>query len=161
MNDQNPEWLDPEEFPFTEAELVAALERWSAYLGHEELPKEIARGLRECRVDRQRAADAIARGSHDPDEINHAVAIFPPEVWALLCELSPAHAGRVESFLREQREKRRAHRLATAMYQAGFNSRATPTAEIVATIDAEDTSEDAAWRAFRAQVREDIFGREG
>ena len=160
MSDENTEWLDPEEFPFTETELLAALAPWSAFLGHEELPNEIAQGLRECRADRQRAAPAIARGSRDPEEINHAVALFPAEVWALLCELSPAHAERVESFLRKQRQKTRVHRLATAMYNAGLSPRAAPTPEIIATIDAEDASADVEWRKFRARVRSDVFGRE-
>jgi hypothetical protein len=85
LRDEPAEWLDPEEFPFSEAELFAALKEWSVRIGHEELPSSIAQGLRECRGDRARAADAIARGSRDPEEINHAVAMFPPEVWALLC----------------------------------------------------------------------------
>ena len=158
MTDANPEWLDPEEFPFTEAELFAALGPWGASLGHDRLPREIAQGLRECRVDRLRAAGAIARGSRDLEEINHAVFLFPPEVWALLCELSPAHAERVESFRDDRRRASRAHRLATAMHLAGLHPRATPTPEIVATIDAEDAAADEEWKAFRARVRRETPG---
>lgn len=155
------EWLDPEEFPFTEAELVAALGRWSAWLGHEELPRQIAQGVRECRVDRLRAAAAIARGSRDLEEINHSTFLFPDEVWALVADLSPAHADRVEAFLNARRAARRPHRLASAMHAAGLGSREAPTPEIIAAIDEEDRIADEQWIAFRAKVRDEMRGASG
>lgn len=156
MTDRGADWLDPEEFPFSEAELVAALEPWSSQAGLDDLPARIAQGLRECRLDRARAAAARARGSRDPTEINYATTMFPDEVWALMAELSPQHAERVEAFFGEQRRQRRAQRLAHAMYRAGLNPRATPTAAVVSEIDAEDARIDAAWQQLRVTVRRGV-----
>jgi hypothetical protein len=147
------EWLDPEEFPFSEAELQAALEGWAHTPGLEQLPGEIARGLRECRVAREEARQALARGSRDLDVINYPISMFPDEVWALMADLGPAHLTRVESFFAARRANQRDRRVAEAMLALGLDPRGTPSPEILAKLDAEDRKADEQWLVFRAQVR--------
>lgn len=152
MSDRS-EWLDPEEFPFSEAELQEALEGWARTPGLEHLPSEIARGLRECRLAREEARVALARGSRDLDVINYPIPIFPDEVWALMADLSPAHLARVESFFAARRANQRDKRVAQAMLAVGLDPRGTPSPEILARLDAEDREADEQWLVFRAQVR--------
>ena len=152
MSDQS-EWLDPEEFPFTEAELRAALKTWERIPGLEQLPSVIAQGLRECRVARDEARQALERGSRDLDVINYPVSVFPAEVWAHVADLSPAHLARVESFFFLRRANQRGKRVAEAMLAAGLNPRGATPPDILVRLDAEDVEADAQWQAFRAQVR--------
>lgn len=152
MSDTN-EWLDPDEFPFSEAELQEALRDWKRTPGLEHLPGEIARGLRECRVAREEARQALERGSRDLDVINYPVSMFPDEVWAHMADLSPAHLTRVESFFAQRRASQRDKRVAQAMSAAGLHPRSDPTPAILAQLDAEDREAEAQWQIFRQQVR--------
>jgi hypothetical protein len=161
VNDTNPDWLDPEEFPFTEAELTSALVPWGSYPGCEQLAVAIAEGLREARAGRERALAALARDSRDLEEIDHGIFLFPTEVWALMAELSADHAERVEAFLRERQRQQRPQRLASAMLRAGLSPHATPTAAVVAEIDAEDRATEVQWQEFRDRVRRDVLGNAG
>jgi CxxC motif-containing protein (DUF1111 family) len=86
--------------------------------------------------------------------------MFPGEVWALMADLSPAHAARVDSFFIARRAKQRSNRVASAMLAAGLNSRDVAPADIIARLDAEDREADAQWLAFREQVRA-VSGRAG
>ena len=160
MNDPN-QWLDPEEFPFSEAELHAALNDWERIPGLEQLPAEIARGLRECRLAREEARQALARGSRDLEVINYPVSIFPDEVWALMADLSPEHLARVESFFAARRANRRDRRLAEAMLRAGLSPHSSPPSEILAKLDTEDREAEAQWVAFRSEVRAQMRGERG
>jgi hypothetical protein len=161
VNDANPDWLDPDEFPFTGAELTSALVLWSSHPGCEQLAEAIAEGLRESRVERERALAALARGSRDLEEINHGIFLFPSEVWALMAELSADHAERVEAFRRERQRQQHPQRLARAMSRAGLSADASPTAAVVAEIDSEDRATEVEWQEFRAQVRRDVLGSAG
>jgi hypothetical protein len=86
--------------------------------------------------------------------------MFPGEVWALMADLSPAHAARVDSFFIARRAKQRSNRVASAMLAAGLNPRDVAPADIIARLDAEDREADAQWLAFREQVRA-VSGRAG
>ena len=160
MSDQS-EWLDPEEFPFSEAELHEALKDWKRIPGLEHLATEIARGLRECRVAREESRQALERGSRDLDVINYPISVFPDEVWALMADLSPAHLARVESFFALRRANQRDRRVTQAMSAAGLNPSGTPTPEVLALVDAEDCEAEAQWQVFRAQVRERAMEERG
>jgi hypothetical protein len=70
MSDSS-DWLDPEEFPFSEAELREALKGWEQIPALEHLPSAIARGLRECRLAREEARQALERGSKDLSVLNY------------------------------------------------------------------------------------------
>lgn len=155
------DWLDPDEFPFTEAELTLALKPYASLPGFQDLARIMAEGLREVRDHNQRASAALARGSRNPEEINTGVYIFPEFVLALLAELSPGHAERVESLRRERRRSTRPQRLRSAMYRDGHHPSTPPVPDIEAAIDAEDHDEERRWQALCLQVRRGTFGGTG
>jgi hypothetical protein len=142
--------LDPEECPFTEAEIVAAARLWPEPAERDALVQSIITGVREAYADRVRALAALARGSREVDEINYGIVIFPYEIFGLVAALSPAHADRVEIWRANRRAARRSQRVAQAMWNAGCNPRDAATPAVLAQIDAEDRDWDEQWKAMRA-----------
>jgi len=155
MYSTNVDYLDPEQFPFTESELRAAM----ALPGHlpamEQLANDIVTGIRDERDSRVRSAAAIARGSRDPLEINPEIYLYPYEVVALLAELSPDLEQRVAVWRRHQHDAVHADRIRQAMSNAGLDPRAAPPTSITTELAVEDDLRERQWRALRETVRAD------
>ena len=151
--DAKLEQLDPEQFPFTEAELRAALALAERHSELRQLADDIVRGIRDERESRHRAADALARGARDPLEINPEIYLYPSEMIALLAELSPDLERRVAQWRLHQRQQSRPRRRRHAMFQAGLDPRSAPPAAIEAQLTAEDELQEQEWRRLREAVR--------
>ena len=149
------EYLDPEQFPFTESELRAAMALPGPFAAMEQLADDIVRGIREERESRELAAAALARGSRDPAEINAWIYLYPYEVIALLAELSPDLEQRVLAWRLRQRDDRRADRVRQATFRAGLDAREGPPSSINAQLAAEDELDEQRWSALRETVRAD------
>ena len=154
------DFIDPEDFPFTEDEVYRAWRLLGSEADAREIAAIIALGGRENRVSRLAALAARARGSRDPAEVNYPVLAVPAELFALLAALSPELETRVERYRAATREESRLSRVRNHAFRLRVPLDQDPPApEVLAAIAAEDRAVDEAWAGLRAAVATELSAR--
>ena len=152
--------IDPEDFPFTEDEVYRAERLLSSEADARRMAADIASGGRDARAARVAAAEARARGSREPAEINPPVMLLSGMYFAQLAALSPELEQRVERYRMELRAQARPSRLRNALFRAGLHpSLKEPPPEVLAAIDAQDAAEDQTWAVLRADLASELDRR--
>jgi hypothetical protein len=155
--------LDPEEFPFTEAELCVAL---AQVLDMAEATHESARHAAGIRWEVEERASFAARLAAPPTATS-AAAIgssfgsgiymwYPAEALALLTLLDPALAERVHAHRHARRLADRGPRVRRAVWRATGAVDVPVPAAVAVALDAEDAAAERAWDAVVTKMRRRI-----
>jgi hypothetical protein len=155
--------IDPEEFPFTEAELCAAL---AQVLDVGEARRECARHAAGIRWEVEERASFAARlaapstatsTAEVGSSFGHGMYMwYPAEALALLKLLDPALAERVHVHRHARRLADRGPRERRAVRRATGAEDIPVPANVAATLDAEDAAAERAWDAVVAKMRRRI-----
>jgi hypothetical protein len=108
--DTNPEWLDPEEFPFTEAEVLEAAILWRNYGEARHFMREIANLERSTVLWRRKNQAEMTALPADPNriifEVKRAEDPSSKWLWPALSVLSESCAERVRDRMSRHWERR-------------------------------------------------------
>lgn len=149
--------IDREKMPFSEAELYAALHLLFPIRIAKELARGIAVGIRDERWSEASAAEAIARGSRKPEEINPSRLFYPEVVPFLLALLSPRLHDRVMQWRTADRVRMHRGRMMSATFSLTGRRPTEPwPEEAVRRISDEYEREDANWVVGLEHVRQEV-----
>lgn len=146
--------LDPQTYPFTEAEVYAAFRQTESIRQAKYLARFVADGVRGQRQSQRAAQAAIARGSRDPMEINPA-AFGIPDALPLLALSSNAMRQRVEARRAAERAGWRQRDIVAVARQLLTEELSTGRSPD-SILDARYATEDAEWHATLDSLRDRI-----
>lgn len=153
-------WIDPDEFPFSQDEVYLALRLTSSEKLARTEAARIAEMGRDAHVARLAAQQALARGSRDAAEVNRDVLYLSPEFFALLAAVSTELAARVDAYWERIFAQNHELRLRNALRLARVSSLDDPAAaDVRATLESADADERALWHAVRSGVEADLRQR--
>ncbi|HEY0931360.1 MAG TPA: hypothetical protein VGE27_15675 [Gemmatimonas sp.] len=153
-----PDYLDPDEIPFTADEILRTFRLLAdSEAEAQAIALQVTEGARQVYAERVAALAAEARGSTNLDELNHGIYFIYPEFFAALATLSPELSARVESYWVTQRAKLRPQRIRDAHWHAGFHPlHDPPDPTVIATVDAQEAAEREQWTTIRAAVETEL-----
>ncbi len=145
--------IDPEDFPFGEAELRAALCQVLSAERAAARAQEHAIALRGVRQERDVYRAKVATGYIDTPFISYPAYIWEePEVLALLSRLSEVHAARVAAHRARRVAVDRPLRARQALWRTTGQLDVQLPPEVEAQLDAEDRKAESAWRRVVRKV---------
>ena len=106
--------LDPDDFPFTEAELLLAFRKTCPIDEASFRAATVVEGIMEQLASVETAAAARSRGSKDPREVNSITVAFPWPVLLTLASASPELRTRVDMLRGKWRTQQQPSRLVQA-----------------------------------------------
>lgn len=145
------QFINDDDCPFTEDELRRALELVYPVQEAASLAHGVAVTAR-LMLTRPAADAAVQRGSRDPHEINAETLVLPDFWFALLAALDRTLESRLTEWQQRTRLGTRRARERNAMYSAGHDPLAPPTAKVAELLASEDAAADSAWAQLRADV---------
>jgi hypothetical protein len=149
-----PVILDPEDFPFSETDLLHAFEQ-TCSLGEARFRTQaVVEGIKEQLASEQVAAAARARGSSNPREVNSITVAFPWPVLLILTSASPELRERVDALRRKWRTQRhKAALMEEALRISGWTGQHEVPPQAHEAVAARYEAEDRQWSEAVAQFQ--------
>ena len=154
--------LDPDDFPFTEADLLLAFRKTCALDEASFRTATVVEGIMEQIASEEAAAAARARGSKDPREVNSITVAFPWPVLLTLASASPELRERVDMLRRKWRAQQHSSRLMeSAMHVPGWTRQNEVPSRAHEAVAKLYEAEERDWEAALAQFQFEHLSGDG